>query len=114
MKKFELPAWLKITAALLPILGTVYAVGSWVNVKVMDDVFISEAEAGEVHEAILQKIEDSGKDRKMGDIKNQLEVINVEINWIAALRERTTYHEERLLVLRTQQRILLEQYAAMQ
>lgn len=114
MPSYEVPRWLKLTGAILPILGTLFAVGSWVNAKWMDDVFISEAEAAEAHTAIIKQIENLGVERKMNDIKLQLEIINVEINWLAALENRTPYHEERLALLRTQQRILMEQFQQLQ
>lgn len=114
LPSYEIPKWIKLTGALLPILATMFAVGSWINAKWMDDVFISEAEAAEAHTAIIKQIENLGVERKRSDIKLQLEIINVEINWLATLENRTPYHEERLTLLRTQQRILMEEYQRLQ
>lgn len=110
----QVPNWLTFTGSLLGVLVTLYGVGVWLNVKIMDDFFLSEAEAGEVQSALVKQIEESGRERKLNDIRLQLEVINVEINWLASLENKTVHHDERLNVLRTQQRILLEQYAQMQ
>ena len=104
MTKHELPRWLKYAGALLPILATLFAVGSWVNEKWMSDTFITRVEAGEQHKTIV--LAETKK-----DVEVRLQLVALEINWLASQQSLHPALQERLTFLRTQQRVLMEQHA---